>query len=60
MKVRQSGFLVFSSGGATKGDRELETDRDDARSSSFRITLRAKPNYFAAAAHPVINIGFAR
>jgi hypothetical protein len=39
---------------------ELDTDRGDARSSSFRVTLRAEPSYFAAAAHPIVNIGFVR
>ena len=39
---------------------ELDTDRGDARSSSFRVTLRAEPSYFAAAAHPIVNVGFVR
>jgi hypothetical protein len=41
-------------------DGELDTDPGDARNSSFRVTLRAEPSYFAAAAHPIVNIGFVR
>jgi len=33
--------------------RRVDTDRGDARSSSFRVSLRAEPSYFAAAARQI-------